>query len=129
MARRFLPREAFLRVDHLLDMMYSPSELADELGLNPRSIYKRYIPAGMPNSKDSTGHVWLYGPDVAQWVKQEFQDKQDKKPMKADEAYCLKCRKAQPLIEPKRIRRGRFLLLQAACPVCGGTINRGVKKP
>jgi hypothetical protein len=108
--------------------MYSPSELADELGLNPRSIYKRYIPAGMPHVKDAAGHVWLHGPAVAQWVKVEFKAKSGKTPLKDDQAYCLRCKKAVKMIDPKRIRRGRFVLLQAVCPVCQGTINKGVKK-
>ena len=41
-----LSREAKLRANSLLDMLYTPSELAEELGVEQRSIYSRLIPAG-----------------------------------------------------------------------------------
>lgn len=32
----------------LLDMMYTPSELAFEIGITTRQIYRVYIPLGVP---------------------------------------------------------------------------------
>ncbi len=122
---RKIPREARLRSLHLLDMLYTPGELAAELEINPRDIYQRLIPDGLPHSRDAEGHIWLHGPMVAHWFKQAA--KPVRNPLGAHEAYCLKCRLAVEMIEPRRIRRGRFVLLQSTCPTCGRTVNRGVK--
>ncbi len=122
--KRLLTREARLRANGLLDMLYTPAELADELGLKQPEVYHKLLPAGLPHSKDDIGHVWLHGPEVAHWVREL---KVERKPMAVDEAYCLRCRAVVPLVHPKRIQRGKFTLLQATCPTCGATINRGIK--
>jgi len=45
----------------LLWMYYSPSELADEIGCNVDTIYKSYIPAGCPHTRDERGRIWIKG--------------------------------------------------------------------
>ena len=119
-----LSREARLRANGLLDMLYTPAELADELGIDQRDIYRRLLPAGIPCRKDKTGHIWLHGPEIAQWVQGLHAVRRS---MGESEAYCLKCRSAVPLRKPVLVNRGKFNLLQATCPQCGTTVNRGVK--
>ena len=40
------------RLVRLLNMLYKPSELAEEIGFTVRQIYRVYIPAGCPCIKD-----------------------------------------------------------------------------
>ena len=126
MPKRLLAREQRLRANGLLDMLYTPAELADELGIDQRDVYYRLMPAGLPHTKDSTGHIWLHGPRVAQWVREL--GKAHQRALGDNEAYCLRCRQIVALTKTKRVRQGKFLVLQATCPQCGATVNRGVKK-
>ena len=120
-----LSREAKLRANSLLDMLYTPSEMAEELGVEQRSIYSRLIPAGLPHRRDpQTGYIWLHGPEITRWARQ-LNRKRSK--LSENEAYCLKCRRGVSLVDAKRITRGRFRMLQATCPNCGSKVNRGVK--
>ncbi len=126
MPQKLLSRTARLRANGLLDMLYTPAEMAGELGIEEREMYDRLIPAGLPTMNDDAGHVWLHGPAVAGWIRTAGKPKREK-PMGTDEAYCLSCRAVVPLVNPRRIQRGKFVLHQAACPQCGKTVNRGVK--
>ena len=45
----------------LLDMLYTPKELANEIGINVRQVYKVYIPAGCPHERDEHRHIWING--------------------------------------------------------------------
>ena len=123
--RKLLSREARLRARGLLDMLYKPSELADELQIDQRVIYRKLIPEGLTYIKDDAGNLWIHGPEVAAWARSL-----DKKPgptLAADEAYCLRCRKAVKLVNPKRNTKHALTILQSQCPECGTRINKGVK--
>ena len=49
------------RLVRLLNMLYSPSELANEIGFTKRQVYRVYIPLGCPHEKDSKGRNWING--------------------------------------------------------------------
>ena len=121
---KLLPSAARIRANALLDMLYSPSDLAEELRIDVRAIYEKLIPAGMPYTKDIAGHLWLHGPEVACWVRKL---KSGHRPLRDDEVYCLRCRAAVPLVKPKRVIQNSFAMLKAKCPRCGAKVNRGVK--
>jgi hypothetical protein len=127
MANKILSRDARTRAPWLLDMLYTPAELARELGISRRSIHDTLIPHGLPCQKDDKGRVWLHGPAVAAWVK-ELQAKERRPKMAPDEGYCFHCRRPVKMIRPKTLTRGRIDVLQATCPECGHTVNRGKKK-
>ncbi len=40
------------RLKRLLDMMYSPKELSEEIGVNKEQIYRVYVPLGCPHERD-----------------------------------------------------------------------------
>jgi hypothetical protein len=120
-----LGKEARAKAVGLLDMLYTPTELAEELGLNLAMLYHQLLPAGLPHSKDSTGHIWIHGAEVSKWLV-DFGTAR-RQPLAADEAYCLRCRQAVKLINPQRAKSGNVTLLKATCPICGATVNRGVK--
>ncbi len=125
---KLLPREAKLRAVGLLDMLYAPSELADELEIEKRIVYEKLIPAGLPHSKDDAGHVWIHGHTAAQWIRAN--GKPRKTPLAEGEVYCLRCRQVVPLVNPRRVKDKtlNLVLLKSSCPTCGATVNKGVKR-
>ncbi len=68
MSERLVPFVHVLRASGLLDMLYSPDELADELQLTVATITNTLLPAGMPHGEDEKGTIWLRGPEVYRWL-------------------------------------------------------------
>lgn len=120
-----LPRTAKCRATGLLDMMYTPDDLAQELGITKRDIYHKLIPAGLPHIRDESGHVWIYGPEVAKWIDEIYQGRSFK--LGEGEAYCLRCNKGVMMVNPQCRQVGRLTILQGTCPDCGAKVNRGAK--
>jgi hypothetical protein len=44
----------------LLPMLYSPSELEEELGVPARTI-RDWLKSGLPHERDAGGHIWING--------------------------------------------------------------------
>jgi len=105
-------------------MFYTPSELAEDLNIDVRHVYRQLIPAGLPHTRDKAGHIWIHGPDVARWLSSI---KSHKRELAPNEAYCLRCRDIVTMVNPKRVKMERFVLLKATCPNCQSKINRGIK--
>jgi hypothetical protein len=115
-----------VRLGRLLDMLYKPSEIAEEIGVIPDTIYRSYLPAGLPHTRDDDGTIWIHGPAFAAWARETISQKRAKRAGLPDgHAWCLKCNQAVPLINPTVKPSNHYLeLLQAACPNCGRTVNR-----
>jgi hypothetical protein len=108
------------RLARLLDMMYTPSELAKEIGFTVRQVYRVYIPAGCPNIKDQNKHIWINGQSFREWVKKVYQ----KPEIGQNEAFCMSCKKAVKMIEPERNQEGRLFYYVCKCPDCGRILSR-----
>ena len=52
------------RLKSLLDMMYRPSELSEEIGITRNQIYRVYIPLGCPHIQDEHNHYWVNGKPI-----------------------------------------------------------------
>ena len=118
------------KVRFLLDMMYKPVEIAEQLGVSVDTVYRSYLPAGAPNQMDKAGRVWIYGPAFASWAKAYLMEKQNRKPvvmMAESEAWCLKCNHPVAILGPKRRDvKKRVQRLTGHCPECGKVVNRFV---
>ncbi|PKN96986.1 MAG: hypothetical protein CVU42_17640 [Chloroflexi bacterium HGW-Chloroflexi-4] len=108
------------RLARLLDMLYSPSELAEEVGFDQRQVYRVYIPLGCPYEKDSTGRIWINGLLFKNWVNDHYK----KQNLKQNEAFCLTCKKAVKMVDPQRIQEGRLFYYLCTCPICGRKLAR-----
>jgi hypothetical protein len=53
MSRKLIERDVLLRIRALLDMWYTPRELAEELKIDPELIRRRWIRSGLPHRPES----------------------------------------------------------------------------
>lgn len=117
-----------LRAKGLLNMMYTATELSDDLNITRRTLIDRWLPAGLPFTKDAKGHYWFNGRDVAQWAAAYQNEKAHVMP--ADSTWCLSCKDVVVIKDPKPHEGRRMLLIRGICPQCGRVIYRfnGSKK-
>jgi nitrite reductase/ring-hydroxylating ferredoxin subunit len=99
----------------LLDMLYTPRELAQEVGFTQRQVYRVYLPAGCPHERDTMRRAWINGRAFCEWYEVTYPRVQ----LEDGEAFCLTCRK--PVSMGKRVRKakGYFMYWLASCPNCG----------
>lgn len=126
MRKPLLKHQHIVKLGRLLDMLYKPSEIAHEIGVTPDTIYRSYLPAGLPHARDAQGNIWIHGPAFIAWARVTIsQKKKQRAGLPADHAWCLKCNQPVALLNPKIKAVNRYLeMLQAQCPTCGKTINR-----
>lgn len=108
------------KVKGLLNMLYTPKELAEEIGINPDQVYRVYLPAGCPHSKDHRGRISINGSEFKAWFEENFK----KRKLENNQAYCVSCKKAVEIIDPERIKDGNNIYLLSVCPSCGKRITR-----
>jgi hypothetical protein len=108
------------RLAKLLNMYYTPCELAKEIGFTTRQVYRVYIPAGLPHQRDEKKHIWINGKVFRAWVKEVYQ----KQELGINEAFCLTCKKAVKMVKPERIQEGRLFYYLCTCPNCGRKLAR-----
>jgi hypothetical protein len=106
-------------------MLYKVSELAQELDVSPQVI-RGWVKASLPYQRDNRGHLWINGQDLAEWVAVQRRSRRHDS-LKADEAFCVRCRKPVELIDPQQETFDRLVMLRSDCPLCGCQIYRGVK--
>ena len=116
------------RLPRLLNILYKPSELAEELGIPVEWIYRAYIPAGAPHKLDAAGRIWIPGRVFADWARTYLaSDSRGKppEPMPDNYAYCLHCRMPVP-IQNSRSQPHHYQVVQITgrCPQCGARVNR-----
>lgn len=116
-----------IKLERFLDMMYRPVEIAEEVGVHKDTVYRCYLPAGLPCERDGLGNIWIHGLTFARWARETYKAKGRKKAGMAEGlAWCLRCKTAVPLVDPLPRVINRYLTLdQARCPGCGGVVNRG----
>ena len=105
------------KVKGLLNMMYSPRELAEEIGFSKNQVYRVYLPAGCPHTKNPIGRILIHGVSFRLW----FEETYKKTPIKKGQAYCVSCKKVVLVSNPKRFEKGRLSYDLFACPICGNT--------
>lgn len=111
------------RLGKLLDMLYKPSELAEEVGFTARQVYRVYIPLGCPSVKED-GHIWVNGRGFAEWYEATY----PKQTLLPDEAFCLTCKMPVKIHKPVERKTGRLFYLICECPNCGRPLARIVDR-
>ena len=103
----------------LLDMMYTPSELALEIGITTRQIYRVYIPLGVPAVK-VRGRLFINGEVFSKWYEAVYQ----KESLRQNQAFCLTCKKAVIMQNVEEHKKGRLSYWLCDCSECGRRLAR-----
>ena len=112
------------RLQNLFDMMYRPSEIAEEIGITKRQFYRVYIPLGLPVERDSRNHVWINGMVFKDWILEYYK----KVKLKENEAFCLTCKKPVEIIDPVNEAINKLYFLTCTCGTCGRKISKILTK-
>lgn len=108
------------RLNRLLDMLYTPGELAYELRLNRRQFYRVYIPFGLPHLRDDKNRIFINGLVFRGWYLNQY----PKFTLKPGEAYCLTCRCAVTGLNPVQQQKSNLIFVVSTCSFCGRTLVR-----
>ena len=121
-----MKREQLIKLKRLLYMQYRPAEIAEEIGVTVDTIYRSYIPAGAPHKKDNRGNIWIVGTEFTEWAKEYHDQKRSpKNVLKDGQAWCMNCKKAVTILDPKIKRVNRYIaMIQGTCETCGRKVNR-----
>jgi hypothetical protein len=103
------------RLPQLLDMLYTPAEIADLLQFGRRQFYRVYIPAGCPHQRGENGHLWINGALFHQWYVEQY----PKAILTENEVYCLTCKGPVPVFQPETRQKGTYVYQASICPNCG----------
>lgn len=108
------------RLKSLFDMMYSPKELSNEIGIHIDQIYTVYVPLGCPQTRDAKNHLLINGQEFIDWYSKVYL----KIRLKPNETFCKTCKKGVPIHKPKEKKKGGLVYVLSSCPNCG----RGLTK-
>jgi hypothetical protein len=112
-----------LRLLKLLDMYYSPGELAKEIGVTQRQMYRVYLPFGCPSLRDGRRYWWINGKLFREWYEATY----PRVRLKPDEAFCLSCRKAVRMLKPVRRKAEGLTYMICKCPICARKLTKIVE--
>lgn len=108
------------RLKGLLDMLYMPKELAEEVGINVNQIYMVYVPLGCPVVRDERKHIFINGKVFYSWYLETY----PKIYLAENESFCKTCKGAVEIYKPKKKIKNGLTYVLSVCPVCG----RGLTK-
>ncbi len=108
----------------LLDMLYTPSELADTVGFTRRQVYRAYLPLGCPHEKDEAGHIFINGRQFQEWYRTTYK----KIRLEENEGFCLACKCVVKLANPVKKQRGNYYYWEATCPNCNGKLAKAITR-
>jgi hypothetical protein len=125
---RRMTRVQMARLPRLLWMYYSPAELSNEIGCDVGTIYRTWIPAGLPHKRDENGRIWIIGTKFTEWAIEQFKRKPHPK-MPNGMAYCLRCRKPVMIVDPRLHPTNVYTeFITGCCAECGARVNRARKR-
>jgi hypothetical protein len=119
-------RSQMLRLSRLLNMQYTPAEIAREIGVSVDTVYRSYIPAGCPAEQGRDRRIWIVGTEFRNWVL-SLKTNKPTHPACAGPGmgWCFHC--ARPVrmmhvsIHPVNYYLERW---QGECEFCGKVVNR-----
>jgi hypothetical protein len=108
------------RLKRLLDMQYTPKELAEELGITIDQIYRVYVPLGCLHERDIHKRIQINGRVFANWYETSY-----KKALVDDsQSFCKTCKKAVQIIQGEKKTKGRLTFILSICPICGRKLTK-----
>jgi hypothetical protein len=112
------------RLVKLYDMLYTPAEIAEEIGFNKRQFNRVYFMVGCPFEKDTKERIWINGKQFREWIKKTYQ----KRELGLNEAFCLTCKHEFTMGKTERKKSGNQYYLACICPNCGRKVARYITR-
>jgi Zn finger protein HypA/HybF involved in hydrogenase expression len=112
------------RLQRLLNMMYRPSEIAEEIGFEVRQVYRVYIPLGLPHERDGRNHIFINGTVFRDWYLEHYK----KIDLEENQVYCLTCKQAVKILDPEFHEKDGLYYLTCHCPECGRKTTKILSK-
>lgn len=127
-------RAIIRRTQRLLHMEYKPSEIAEIIGVTPKTIYEAYILAGLPHRRDAAGNIWIVGTEFREWALAALERGQRYAAQKRaaigeNQGFCMKCRQVRDFKKVTRrveLSKNR-VMIYAICSACDGKMS-SIKK-
>lgn len=117
-----LKREKYHNLLGLIDSLYTPEELANDVGFTRRQVYRVYIPLGCPHQRNERDHILINGKLFREWYFETY-----KKPeIASDEVYCLSCKQIVPIVNSVSKSKGRYKYQLITCPNCGKKVSKAI---
>ena len=131
---KFPRRPATIRLSHqivvrtpaLLPMLYTPSELSEEVGVAVETIRDWVQHADVPHERDGSGHIWIHGRRFADWVANAKKTREARR-LEDDQALCVACRSVVKLQASEVRIQGKHVRRIGVCPECGSQVYRAVR--
>ncbi len=108
------------RLKSLFDMMYSPKELAEEIGINTDQVYMVYVPLGCPQERDERNHILINGKTFFEWYTKTYAKLQ----LKSNETFCKTCKQGVKIYKPKKGENPFVVYVLSECPNCGRKLTK-----
>lgn len=108
------------KAKRLLDMMYSPKELAEEIGVSLDLIYRGYLPLGCPHERGRNNYISINGKAFLNWYENTYA----KLSLAEDETFCKTCKEAVKIVKPEQVQKKDLVYLLSVCPVCGRKLTK-----
>ncbi len=108
------------RLKSLFDMMYSPRELAEEIGIHIDQFYMVYVPLGCPQERDERNHILINGKAFFDWYTKTY----TKIHLKSNETFCKTCKQGVKIYKPKKGNNGTAVYVISICPNCGRRLTK-----
>jgi len=117
-----LTRSQCARLARLLHMAYTLRELAEEIGCSKRQL-RTAITLGCPHRRTANNRLWIVGDAFRDWYHELVAER--KTMLGPDEAYCLRCQAAVPLVIERVTEHAHGVeRVTGTCPRCGATVQR-----
>jgi len=95
--------------------MYTTSELAAEIGVDPRRIRQIYVPSGCPHKRDQSNHILLNGKEFRRWYERNYA----RISLAQDQAFCMTCRNGVKMVRAIEKQKAGLIYRLSDCPNCG----------
>ena len=112
------------RLKSLLNMLYRPNELAEEIGISKHQIYRVYILSDCPHQRDHLNHIWINGEAFCKWYGSNY----SKIRLGKTEAFCLTCKRGVPMIKPVLKKKDGLTYALCKCPNCGRKLAKIIEQ-
>lgn len=103
------------KVKSLLNMMYTPKELGEEIGIDRDRFYLVYLPMGCPYVRDINNRISINGIEFKKW----FEGTYKKVHLEKNQAYCISCKRIVTIDQGERKQKKNLVYYIYICPNCG----------